>query len=554
MESIPNDLKCKVDTKDGPVCGYIERKNERDYYTFKGIPYAQPPVEDLRFKPPLPPKPWTNLIDCTQDAPIPMGFNFNDDLVGSEDCLYLDVISPNINSEKPLPVMFWIGKYAFFYHIDDIIDPSLLVDKDVVFVRCGFRVGALGFLSINEFIAPGNCGLKDIVLALQWVQNNINNFGGDANNVTIFGSSSGGSAVHLLMLSPMAAGLFHKAIIQSASALSSWSLCKNPILVVMELAKELGITRTSSVAIVEELITIEARKIVKAVWNMINKAITGANFLVFSPSIEEDFEGQPAFLTKSPEMILKSGNYNKVPIIMGSNNIEGSIVEIVNENFYKDFEKYNKNPELIVPRSMSSDPDASKLIGLEVLRFYLDGECTLKPHNKTQFIQFISDYHYLYYVHRAIKLHCQFAPDYPVYYYILDFTGEWDVPEKFKMFNSMGHCAEIPLLFGMKISSAGPEICRGSRNSVRTRKKVIKLWTNFAKYGNPTPDEDDPLFQIKWDAVENPEKLNYLSIGPELTKGRNPFYDRMEFWEGLHREYWYLRAKVFFSDIGVTSW
>ncbi|KAI5634006.1 carboxylesterase family domain-containing protein [Phthorimaea operculella] len=515
MDSLPNTSKCIVNTKDGPVCGYIDQKNERNYYTFKGIPYAQPPVEDLRFKPPLPTKSWTNLLDCTQDAPIPLGFNFEDELVGSEDCLYLDVISPNINPEKPLPVMFWIGQCAFLYHIDDILDPSLLVDEGCIIVRCGFRVGAFGFLSINDFIAPGNCGMKDIVLALKWVQSNISNFGGDPENVTLFGSSSGGSAVHLLMLSPMGAGLFHKAIIQSASAFSSWSVCKNPILVVMELANELEIKSTSLVAIVEELKRIEPTRIVKANRNMIQKAINGGRFLVFIPCIEEHFEGQPTFLTLTPRATLKSGTYNKVPFIIGSSHIEASKVQTVYEKFYKYFEEHNKIPELVVPRSMSWDPEESKRIAEEVLKFYLDGECTLKINNKTQYLQLISDYHY-HYVYKAVKLHIEFAPDCPLYYYILDFTGEWDVPENLKMFNTIGHCAEIPLIFGVKKSSIDPGICKGSKDSVRTRKRVIKLWTNFAKYGNPTPDEDDALLQIKWDSVENPKKLNYLCLGAEL--------------------------------------
>ncbi|KAI5644589.1 carboxylesterase family domain-containing protein [Phthorimaea operculella] len=541
MESIPKESKCIVNTKDGPLCGYIERKNGRNYYKFKGIPYAQPPVEDLRFR------------IAHKKRPLPLGLDSKDALVGSEDCLYIDVVSPNINPDKPLPVMFWIGNYAFFYHIDDILEPSLLVDRDVIFVRCGFRVGAFGFLSINNYVAPGNCGLKDIVLALKWVQNNISKFGGDPTNVTLFGCSTGGSAVHLLMLSPMGAGLFHKAIIQSASVFSSWSLGKNPKLVAMELAKELEITSTSLVAMVEELKKVEPQRIAKANWNMMKRAITGESSLVFNPCIEEHFEGLPAFLTKTPKAIIKSGNYNKVPFIIGSNKTEASIIEMANENFHEDFEKYNKNPELIVPRSMSSHPEERKRIGLEVLKFYLNGECTLKINNRTQYLQFISDYHYLYYVHKAIKLHSKFTPDCPIYYYVLDHTGEWDVPENLRMFNSNGHCAELPLIFGVKKSSTDPETCRGRKSSIRTRKKVIKLWTNFAKYGNPTPDADDALLQIKWDAVENPDKLNYLCIGSELTKGRNPFHERMEFWERLHREYRYPRARVFFNDYGVTS-
>ncbi|KAJ2951906.1 hypothetical protein O0L34_g4157 [Tuta absoluta] len=554
MDSKPDEVECIVTLNNGTVRGYIETKNGKTYHKFKGIPYAQPPLGDLRFKPPIPVKPWDNIIDCTQEAPQALGYNIKFEIVGCEDCLYLDVISPNTKPDKPLPVMFWIGNYGFEYHIDEKIDPSFIVDEEVIFVRCGFRLGPFGFLSINDFIAPGNCGMKDIVLALQWVQNNISNFGGDPNNVTIFGSSAGGSAVHLLMLSPMASGLFHKAIMQSASAFSSWVLSKNPVAAVQELAKKLGIKKTSLVDIVEELKTIPSRRILEAHCQDLEIFHKDGTFVepAFCPCIEQDFEGIPAFLTKSPPLILKSGNYNKVPFIIGSNNVEASTLQVINENFYKDFEKYNKNPELIVPLSLSKDPKVSKRIGQQVLKFYLDGEEILRKDTITQYIQFISDYHYLYYVHKAVKLHSQYAPEYPIYYYILNQAGDWYVPEDLKLFNNVGHCAELPFIFGLK--STEKDTYKGSKDSVKTRSRIIKLWTNFAKYGDPTPNEDDPLLQIKWDAVENQDKLNYLSINSELTKGRNPFMERMAFWDGLHKEYIFFKALVYFSATGVTSW
>ncbi|KAI5644453.1 carboxylesterase family domain-containing protein [Phthorimaea operculella] len=556
MDSIPEESKYIITINDGPICGYVETKSEKTYYKFKGIPFAQPPLKDLRFKPPLPVKPWDTLIDCTQEAPQPIGYNIKFEIDGSEDCLYLDVISPNIKPDKPLPVMFWIGNYGYTYHVDEIIDPSFIVDEEVIFVRCGFRLGPLGFLSINDLIAPGNCGMKDIVLALQWVKNNISNFGGDPKNVTIFGSSAGGTAVHLLMLSPMASGLFHKAIMQSACALGNWVLTKTPVKVVQELAKKLGIIKSSPRDIVEELKNIPARKLLEAYGHHLNPFDKDGTFLppAFCPCIEEDFEGTQAFLTKSPPLILKSGNYNKVPCIIGSNNNETSSLQYINENFYKDFENFNKHPELIVPRSLSTDLEISKRIGQQVLKFYLDGEETLRKDTISQYIQFVSDYHYLYYIYKAVKLHNQYAPEYPIYYYILNQAGEWYVPKDcvLNVFNSEGHCAELPFLFGLKCNEN--HTWKGSKDSVKTRRRFIKLWTNFSKYGDPTPDEDDPLLQIKWDAVENKNKLNYLCIGSELTKGKNPFSERMEFWEGLHKEYTCLRTLVYISELGVTSW
>lgn len=401
----------------------------------------------------------------------------------SEDCLYIEVSTPNMQPEKPMPVMFWIGGYAYSYIIDNILDPSVINNQKVVFVRCGFRMGPFGFLSINDYTAPGNCGLKDIVMALKWVQKNIRVFGGDPNNVTIFGTSSGGAIVHLMMLSPMATGLFHKAIIQSASALNNWSLAKNPAQPVLELANELGIKKSSKVEVVEELRSISATDIMKAFHRMALEADKASNNdiidAIFKPCIEIDYEGQPAFITKSPPLIMKSGNFNKVPLIIGSNNIEGEVLQYMIKDFYADYEKYNENVSLLVPRSLAREDKLSISIGHQLLKFYLGGDEHLRADTRTQYLQLISDYYFSYYVNKTVRLHSQFAPESPIYYYIINHAGEWTVPKDLDFLNSVGHCAELPFVFRIK----KPDVCKGSRDSVMTRNRVVKMWTNFAKTG-----------------------------------------------------------------------
>lgn len=442
-------------------------------------------------------------MDCTQD-PLPslQYYGIHDEvLCGSEDCLYLELSTINLKPDKPLPVMFWIGSYVYSTSIDGFLDPTLLNNQGVVFVRCEFRLGPLGFLSINEFTAPGNCGLKDIVMALKWVQKNIANFGGDPNNVTIFGSSTGGSAVHLLMLSAMATGLFHKAIIQSASALNNWSLAKNPSQAVMELAEKLGITNTHKIEVVEKLRSIPVEDIMKAFLELTHDygKFNDTNMLdaVFKPCIEEDFEGLPAFITKSPLLILKSGNFNKVPLIIGSNNIEASVLQHLKKDFYADFEKLNENVSLLVPKSLSSRASGlRRTIGHRLLNFYVGNEEKLTENTRTQYIQMISDYYFLYYVNKTVRLHSEFAPECSVYYYIVNCAGEWCMPKDLSFLNSLGHSTELPFIFGIKkpdlqeCDISAPykvfkqyQLCKGSRESVMTRSRVSKMWTNFAKYG-----------------------------------------------------------------------
>ncbi|CAH0591613.1 unnamed protein product [Chrysodeixis includens] len=552
--SISEDLQCIVHTKEGPICGYIDKTDGFDQYKFKSIPFALPPVGKLRFLPPQPVKPWTEVLDCTKDSPIPHYSLTELDVRGAEDCLYVEVCSPNIQPDNPLPVMFWIGGFCFTYTIDHILDAALLVEQNVVYVRCGFRTGPFGFLSINDYTAPGNCGLKDVVSALKWVQNNIAFFGGDRNNVTLFGSSSGGAIVNFMMLSPMATGLFHKAIIQSASALNNWSLNKNPSQPVIELAKELGINKSSKLEIVEELRKLSAEVIITAFLNLRKAAETGVHGYVvdsiFKPCIEVDLEGLPAFITKGPIVTIKSGNFNKVPIIIGSNNTEGALLEFVVEDFYSDYEKYNENVSLLVPRELKREDKITQTIGHKLLKFYLGGEEFLTPDTRTQYLQLISDYYFTYYVNKTVRMLKQPMNGLPIYYYVLNFAGEWTVPKKLEFMNSVGHAAELPFMFRIK---AEDEFCKGSRDSISTRTRVLKLWTNFAKTGNPTPEPHDPALSITWDPITNEENLNYLSIGAELTKGINPFYERMKFWDDLQKEHSFVKTLVHFTDLGYAG-
>ncbi|GBP19649.1 Esterase FE4 [Eumeta japonica] len=502
---------------------------------------------------PLPVEAWHGILDCTnkrEKACMPTKCRTGKiELIGTEDCLYIDISTCNIKPKTLLPVMFWIGGYAYTHNMDCLLNPCLLVEEGIVFVKCSYRLGPFGFLSINDITAPGNCGLKDVVMALQWVQNNISSFGGDPNNVTIFGNSSGGAIVHFMMLSPMSRGLFHQAIIQSASALNNWALAKNPSLAVMGLAKVLGINTVDKIEIVAKLKELPSGEIMEAFrimilgkWSNYESDVFDA---LFKPCIEEEFEGQPCFLSKSPHLILKSGNFNKVPLIIGSNNIEAYIFKYVRKDLLKLFGAYNENVNLLVPEELSGDANKCKDIGLQLMKFYL-GDETLSEKTTDQYLQFLSDYYFSYYVNKTVRLHSQYASECPVYYYILNCAGEWCVPEQLEMFNSVGHSAELSYIFEMNV----PDY-KGSRDSILTRKRVVKMWTNFAKYRNPTPDEKDLLLHVTWDPVENSNKLNYLSIGSELTKGRNPFYERMQFWDDLHNEHIFLRALVHFTATGV---
>ncbi|MFD1170198.1 carboxylesterase/lipase family protein [Oceanobacillus caeni] len=213
--------------------GQVKGEKNENVYVWKGIPYAKAPVGSLRFQPPEAPESWDGVLDATQFGPVApqpdseiMNNLGNDAESSSEDCLNLNIWSPSINKDKLRPVMVWIHGGAFMNGSGSsgLYDgTSFASSGDVVVVTINYRLGILGFLHLGElageeYATSGNCGILDQVAALRWVQDNIENFGGDPNRVTIFGESAGAMSVGVLLAMPSAKGLFHQAILQSGAA------------------------------------------------------------------------------------------------------------------------------------------------------------------------------------------------------------------------------------------------------------------------------------------------------------------------------------------------
>lgn len=207
--------------------GQVEGVLSNGISTFKGIPFAAPPVGDLRWKAPQPLLPWNGVKKASKFGPICMSDPkasaiFGGPLEVSEDCLYLNVWSPAKTASEKLPVMVWIygGGFASGDTSSPLYDGARLAEKGVVMVSIAYRIGAFGFLAHPDLDresgeGSGNYGLRDQIAGLKWVKDNIASFGGDPSRVTIFGESAGGIAVSILAASPAAKGLFARAISES---------------------------------------------------------------------------------------------------------------------------------------------------------------------------------------------------------------------------------------------------------------------------------------------------------------------------------------------------
>jgi para-nitrobenzyl esterase len=205
--------------------GLLQGTTENGLTVYKGIPFATPPVGDLRWRAPQPAPSWEGVKEVIKFAPAPVQAG-NPPAGKSEDCLYLNVWTPAKSPKDRIPVLVWIygGGFSFGSTSEPVYNGEKLAKKGVVLVSIAYRVGPLGFLAHPELSAEssnhssGNYGLLDMIAGLKWIQKNIAAFGGDPGKVTIFGESAGGIAVSMLCASPLAKGLFHGAISQSGGS------------------------------------------------------------------------------------------------------------------------------------------------------------------------------------------------------------------------------------------------------------------------------------------------------------------------------------------------
>ncbi|CAH2047748.1 unnamed protein product, partial [Iphiclides podalirius] len=348
------------------------------YYSFKGIPYAAPPLGKLRFKAPEPPVSWEGVRNATEHGSVCIQYDIvlEQFISGSEDCLFLNVYTPELDPKEPLPVMFYIhgGGYISGSGNDDFYGPDFLVDRGVILVTINYRLEVLGFLSLETKEVPGNAGVKDQVAALKWVQKNIAKFGGDPNRVTVFGESAGASCTGFHIVSPMSKGLFRRAIAMSGVPLADNSISFEPQKRAFALGKQLGMDTDDPDKLLEFLQIINAQNLTKTNPFLTSFEELNANpfkQVYFVPVVEKDF-GQERFLTEDPLESLDSGHINDADVMMGYTNQEALIALIRFNN--KDLKKLDRYRELLVPRKIltTSTPSISLGVANIIRKHYFD--------------------------------------------------------------------------------------------------------------------------------------------------------------------------------------
>jgi para-nitrobenzyl esterase len=313
-----NPLPAVVHTQSGPVRG-----SGTDVRVFKGIPYAAPPVGDLRWRPPAPAEPWTDVRETTQFGPrCPQTAPARAGLAGgptSEDCLTLNVWTPATEGDDRLAVMVWIhgGGFAAGSVTAPRLDGTNLARRGVVVVSINYRLGALGFLAHpmlsreSEHGVSGNYGLLDQIAALRWIHANIAAFGGNPENVTLFGASAGASSQGFLMVSPLARGLFQRAITQS---LGSTLAGPKPRLRVpyygFPAAEAYGLSMA------EDIATLRALSADEVLARLSNQK-SGIRGLKYVPLVDG------YVVPDDPSVLMGTNQQSRVPLLIGHNADEG---------------------------------------------------------------------------------------------------------------------------------------------------------------------------------------------------------------------------------------
>jgi len=319
----------KAITKYGAVVGV----DMQDYSVFRAIPFAKPPVGELRFAPPEEPIPWIGERECSSFADAPLQYSRAASPKGapsrhwmmpeppvpatSEDCLYLNVWTPAKSEQEKLPVMVWIhgGGFNQSWSFKPIYDGSELCKKGVVVVTVAQRVSAMGYLTHKRLAGQngcgpcGNWGLLDQNMALRWVQENINAFGGDSSRITIFGQSSGGMSVKFHLVSPLSRSLFSRAIVHSGGGLNAG----DPMRTWQELA---SITEKAMEHLgwdFDDLMTLDGELVNQSICETAGK-IMEKELFIYQPCMDG------YFFPEMPEKLLYDGRISEADIICGTVN------------------------------------------------------------------------------------------------------------------------------------------------------------------------------------------------------------------------------------------
>ncbi|XP_063622118.1 esterase FE4-like [Cydia splendana] len=495
-------------------------------FEYLGIPYATT-NEKARFKAPLPPPTWKGIFKATDDSTACPQNNFIA-IRGTEDCLKINVFVPAF-ATKPLPVMVFVHGGAFFLGDGGkiFLGPKFLLKHDIILVTFNYRIGVLGFLCLGIEEAPGNAGLKDQLAALRWVKRNIKAFGGDSDNVTVFGVSAGAASVSLLIASGKLDGLVKRAILQSGSALAHWAITRKPLWVANYVLKSLGYDNTGDPYELHSILNSMTYKQLAALPH--DKPVEQYldTQLIHLPCIEKTFPGTEAIITDYPYNLLKRNPPN-ISIIHGTTDQEGlffisyDTLETIN---YRNG-KYLMASDLV----FQTNEEAAK-VSKEIQDYYFFEESISM---KTA-MNLSELYKHLHFEMPSIFESEILAEESNVtlYNYYFKYSGNRNYLKFALGYDEVdGACHGDDLLYVFDAVLWPFKINEDDNLMIR---RMTTMWTNFAKYGDPTPTITKEL-PLRW-LPSNKENLRFLYIGSDFEMASIPSPEAYEMWKNIYQKY-----------------
>jgi para-nitrobenzyl esterase len=490
----------RVTTASGVVEGFSRNGVNR----WRSIPYAAAPVGALRFRAPQPVQPWTGVRSChTWGNCAPQQRIYTMTAPGkyqpmSEDCLTLNVVTPRwagpAPDGEPLPVMFFIhgGGYILGSSATPIYDGARLARRGCVYVAVNYRLGALGCLDLSSLSTPevpidSNLFLRDIVLALRWVRHNISAFGGNPDNVTIFGESAGAHAVATLLAVPDAEGLFHQAISQSPASgmVSSQEVAAK---IADRFVDRMGLDRQSAPAALRTATPAELGRAAHHVMNGSLDSMLGASAV--GPTHGDDY------LPLDPFDAMRKGLAHKVPLIVGTNAEEGRL--------FTRFMKLLPTSERSIEKVLAHTPTEVRERILAAYPLYPDPKAC---------IDFGGDMIFGTAAWQIAEAHAKLAPTYLYRYDFAPRTLHWA---------GLGatHATELLAVFGIYRSRVGAVLTAGvdQKAAVKVSHQVQNRWQQFSRTG--VPGDDWPVYNHRDRPVLVFDRHTHVEYDPHPERRR----------------------------------
>ncbi|XP_042203056.1 juvenile hormone esterase-like [Homarus americanus] len=493
--------------------------NNRIIYAFQGIRFGEAPIGELRFKRTNPAGVYWEEDEVLEADHIgdmcPQKAMLGKVAAGSEDCLFLNVYTPYLPGDLPdgklLPVMFFIHGGAFVNGDASLYLPTKLLDRDVILVVIHYRLGSLGFFSLVNDKAPGNAGIWDQILAMEWVRDNIDGFGGDKDGVTIFGESAGSASVNYHLILPASRGLFRGVIGESGSALEHWSHDSDPIGSAFAVGHNAGCQTNDADELYECMLNMTAdhMSLSMAAFVAKDRSQGGMGFKGAAP-VTQGSNVSDRLLEHDPLQYFLDGNVTDVPLMIGANKHEGSFVlgimyaEFLEPNNLTDDKHYMRTR--MIDDLLAAFGVMDKTGGLsESLADAYVGDRDLGdfPYAAPGLIDMAGVLFLKAGAWMTAKYHAQTTAS-NTYFYSFEFESD----DTMFRWLFMGH-SEMPFRPGVTHSDdlmyLFPLPAELEDQQLVVKDRMVRMWTNFAIYGDPTPEADKKSWEeldiVKWQSL-----------------------------------------------------